>query len=345
MKNFLLSRLGRISRQLVGIQNVISLANWCHRLRHVRLAASDHATRRFQILLYHRVQPRNDPLSIHTVEAEYFERQIRILADCFRLITLPQLVEEVRGGALQPNTVCITFDDGYRDNYVYAYPILKKYGVPATIFLASGVIGSKARLWHDRVLGTLRITKVSRLNWPRQSQKLWRLDLREERVHFALWMLNTLKRQPPASRDGEIAALMAACQVTAADLPGNEMLSWHEVKEMHRHGFAFGAHTVTHPILSTLNEGEIVFEVSESKRMIEQQLGDKVKIFAYPNGQAGDFDYRAKKILQSLGYHCAVTTLWGMNSSSDDPFEWRRATPWEKDIDHFVARLVTLRMT
>lgn len=347
MKRFLLKLIGWSARRLLGMQCAIAIVNWWHGVLHRKVEAPSlvlPSQSRFQILNYHRILPRQEALAIDNVAVGDFEKQVDILKNCFRVISLIQLMHEIQDGELQPNTVCITFDDGYRDNYAYAYPILLKYGIPATIFLATGAIESESLLWHDKVFQTLKSTHLTQFESHHNGKMQWHLDRMDQRARLAYSLLGALKRLPPEARDQEIGMLMAACKITEDQFSKDEMLSWTEIQEMHRNGITFGAHTVTHPILTLLNEHNIVTEISESKRMIEEKLGEPVEVFAYPNGQKGDYDDRTKQILQSLGFRCALTTRWGMNTMADDPFEWRRARPWERECNKFVGQLMTLRM-
>jgi peptidoglycan/xylan/chitin deacetylase (PgdA/CDA1 family) len=347
MKRMLLKLIGWASRKVLGMHHAIAIANWLHGLQHRKAGAPLlilPSQKRFQILNYHRILPRQETLAIDNIAVADFEKQVDILTNCFRVISLVQLVREVRDGTLEPNTVCITFDDGYRDNFIHAYPILLKYGISATIFLATGVVENPSLLWHDKVFQTLKLTRIPQIESRLNGKTRWRIDRTDERTRLAFSLLDALKRLHPEARDLEIEKLMVACEITENQLSKDEMLSWREIQEMHHNGIAFGAHTVTHPILSLLNENNIASEISESKRMIEDKLGESVEVFAYPNGQEKDYDERTKHILRSLGFRCALTTRWGMNTMADDPFEWRRARPWEFESNKFFGQLVTLRM-
>jgi len=335
-----LSRSPRLRR------GALSLANTWHWLMHQHLGGNgkNFPDKRFQILYYHRVLPAPLPFSLAAVSAEDFERQILLLSGLFRIITIPQLLDEIEAGALQPNTICITFDDGYADNFMYAFPILKKYGVAATIFLTTGVIGNNRLLWHDQVLYVMQHTAAQHLEWPMAGGATWPLDSVQARVTFASACLESLKQKKPSERNQEIKKLAELCEVNLNAVVANEMLSWEQVKAMHHHGIAFGAHTVTHPILSLLDEDEMNWEILQSKQTIEERLKTKIEIFAYPNGQPRDFDERVKQVLKNCGMRCGLTTVWGLNTNATDPFAWRRATPWAPKTDQFFAQLLALRI-
>lgn len=298
----------------------------------------------FQILLYHRVLKAYDPFAIDAITVEAFENHLAILSRLFRLITLEQLVHELDGGGIQPHTLCLTFDDGYRDNFEYAFPALQKYGVPATIFLATDFIGTTERLWHDQVLLALQNAKVERLNF--DAAHLMNIDLGnlESRRQTAFKILAWLKQFTPRTRDRHIQRLCELCRVTAARRE-RTMLNWDEVRLMQKRGIAFGAHTKTHPILTTLGKEEMEVEIAGSKAVIEGMLNMPVPAFAYPNGKSGDFDERAKQVLKQTGFRCAVTTNAGANTAQRDRFEWLRTAPWDHDPKRLLARLLYERFT
>ena len=117
------------------------------------------------------------------------------------------------------------------------------------------------------------------------------------------------------------------------------MLSWDQVRLMKTHGIDFGGHTVTHPFISRMTNEQVVWEVSECKRRIEEELQQPVDHFAYPSGREEDFGKWNKQVVRSAGYRSAVTTIWGMNYRSTDPMELRRGGPWEESVAQFAYKL------
>jgi len=119
----------------------------------------------------------------------------------------------------------------------------------------------------------------------------------------------------------------------------NQMLRWDEVRKMANSGVTFGAHTVNHRVLSRIGEAEMRREILESKRAIENRLQKPVLHFAYPFGQPFDFNAQAKAVVKDSGFKTAVTTVWGLNEPSADPYELRRFTPWGSGIEAFRLSL------
>ena len=298
--------------------------------------------RNCQILTYHRINDESDSF-FPGIPVKIFEQQMRVLADHFTVCTLDDLIERIKYDDLPESAVAVTFDDGYRDNYTNAFPILRRYSLPATVFLATDAIGTGRQLWHDEVFSTFRTTKVNSLrDFPtpgivrplrNMSEKL----AAQKQVIEFLWSLREEERVVATSK---LVERLDVCTEKAQNL----MLSWDEVIFMHKHGISFGSHTVTHPILSKVSDDRLKAEIVESKCVIEEKLHAKVEAFAYPVGRSQDFDNRTKQLLKDVGYRCAVTTVFGVNRSGSDLFELRRGTPWERDILSFAIKLAWYRM-
>ena len=134
------------------------------------------------------------------------------------------------------------------------------------------------------------------------------------------------------------------CLITKLFPQGREnfsqmMLSWDDIKIMYANGISFGSHTVTHPIMSKISPEQAMWEIYESKKIIESHLGSPVRTFAYPNGKEEDFDHTTKALLQDAGYICALTTIFGTNAYGHDLFALRRGQPGETDLPRFAAKL------
>lgn len=293
----------------------------------------------FQIFVCHRVLPRENPFAIDTISVATFERQINLLQRYFRVVSLQQAVIEKAKGTIVPNTVCLTFDDGYKDNYDFAFPVLEKYNIPATIFLATDFIGRNRMLWHDRLLAILQRTKVERLTVEDAGIINKDISTFTTRVQTAYKLLAWLKKFPPNVRDSRILEISQECGIS--EIPVQRiMLNWNEISKMNRNGIEFGAHTKSHPILSLLHAKEIEEEIVGSQSVIENRLQTPVFSFAYPNGDKGDFDDTAKKVLKKTGIQCAVSTIYGLNSFSQDAYELLRCSLWERNENRFLGRLL-----
>jgi CelD/BcsL family acetyltransferase involved in cellulose biosynthesis/peptidoglycan/xylan/chitin deacetylase (PgdA/CDA1 family) len=295
-----------------------------------------------QIFLYHRVNDDNDPF-LGGLSSAAFAGQMEYISRHFPLVTLDQLAN---GSFPQGHLYCVavTFDDGYRDNFVTALPILKKFGVPATVFLATGSIDAGQLPWYDQVRLAFKLTTRKSLSLEDLGGPEGSLQELPGRLRLLELTLGWLRRAPQPQRAAAISAVFERLGVPERPNLPNQMLRWDEIRQMSKSNIVFGAHTVNHPPLAQASEGELKSEIAGSKRAIENRLQVPVWHFAYPFGQPFDFSARAKQVVQEAGFKTAVTTVRGLNEPGDDLFELRRFTPWEKDPALFRMKLDWYRL-
>ena len=295
----------------------------------------------FQILTFHRVNDDGDPF-YPSLPTEVFERRVAWIARTHRVLPVEVLVERARDCGLPSNALAITFDDGYRDNLTHAAPILARHGLPATIFLTTGFIGTGAIPWFDRLAAAFKATAAGSLRTP------WGETLSLAGVAARLRALDRalehLKRLPESEFRRELDEIVEALGAPAEDGGKNRMLTWDDVHALEGLGFTVGAHTVTHPILSRLDRDRIEGEVAGSRDAIAEASGRVPRAFAYPNGGADDYHPGVVDVVRRAGFRCAVTTRFGLNSRATAPLELRRGSPWEQDLPTFALKLAWYRL-
>lgn len=308
--------------------------------------------RRLLILMYHRVLPVEDERMQDeepgmVVTPETFALHLQILQQNFEIVQLADWLQRRKQGLPLPQRACaITFDDGWVDNYQFAFPLLKQYLVPATIFLVSDMVGTQRNFWPERLAELLRVTAT-------QQSELWDAPayrwLRELRVGY------DFGRQPPnheqlfeiidyAKRfsDDELHARINAMQSSSDTFPKSAaaVVNWSQVAEMTKSGLLeFGSHTCDHIRLTDeVIPKEIEHQIVSSKAKIAEATNKSVELFCYPNG---DFNDSALSIAKQH-YAGAVTTARGWNSSDADAHLLKRIGVHEDisaDKTAFLARL------
>lgn len=295
----------------------------------------------FPILTYHRVNDDGDPF-FGALPTAVFERRMRHVARNYRVLPLEDLVERLQRGGLPRNSVAITFDDGYRDNLTHAAPILSRLGLPATIFLATGFIGTAEVPWFDRLAHGLKKSAMDAVRTP------WGDELALSGVPARLRAMKRIvghfKLVPDEERHRGLEELLTALGVTDQRIFKNLMLSWDDVHALRGLGFTIGAHTVNHPILSRVTPQRAWTEIVGSRTMIESACGTAPRAFAYPNGGADDYTETVKRLVREAGFTCAVTTRFGLNTSNTNPWELRRGGPWEHHLPTFALKLAWYRL-
>jgi peptidoglycan/xylan/chitin deacetylase (PgdA/CDA1 family) len=242
---------------------------------------------------------------------------------------------------LPSKTVVITFDDGWEDNYLYAFPIIRKYEIPATIFLTTEFIGTHRLFWPERVSGMLNhlLKNVGvENNIPEFFQVILRQksSLTQEAPPDFSKIIEKMKILEAPERERLVAELERRdLKIETPDRLANRLMNWEQISEMNRAGIEFGAHGATHRILTHLSIAEIREEVRISKKNIEEKLGIKIDTFAYPNG---NYNEKIIEILQEDGFQLAVTTKTGLNTNDTDLFQLRRKCVDDKTLSGFRGR-------
>ncbi|MFC1938434.1 polysaccharide deacetylase family protein [Chloroflexota bacterium] len=282
------------------------------------------------ILMYHSVGTQENLGTVPIIRPHDFEDQIAYLCRWFEIMPFDKLVQCVQSkGGLPKRAAVITFDDGYKDIYLYAYPILKRYNVPATIFLTTGHIGTANPFWWDKVGYIIKNTKQATF----ELDELGAYSLRSNgsRLKTISRIVEGLKKVEDEKKELLIERLMTTLGMQLPANLGKELiLSWDDVREMNDGDIAFGAHSITHPILTKLSLKQAEYEIVQSKKDIEEKLNRVVTAFSYPNGQFSDFNSQIKKILKKSSFTCAFTTIPRMITPGIDLYELPRIDPgWD----------------
>lgn len=291
-----------------------------------------------RIFYYHRVNDNRDPFS-EAVSLQVFEAHIRYLARNYKVASMREIMRHLKEGDSPEALVGITFDDGYADNYWHAFPILQRYGVPATIFLTTGGLDTGELLWFERLADAVQRTSREFIDIEMDIPRRFRMCTLAERIDSNREIFGLLRRMANSERTLWLPRILEELGAEKEAVRRNDMLSWDQVRVMSAKGIDFGGHTVTHPFLSKLTPAEAVWEVSECRRRIEEEAQKPVEFFAYPNGREEDIAPANKEALRAAGYCAAVTTIWGMNDEFTDRMELKRGGPWENSPSLFAAKL------
>lgn len=292
---------------------------------------------RLSILIFHRVLPTSDPLFPAETDARRFAEVCGWFKSWFNILPLDQAVSRLKAGSLPARAACITFDDGYADNFQVAMPILRQHGLQATFFIATGFLDG-GRMWNDTIIETVRGTTSSLLDLTSLNLGQHPVSTMAEKRAAIGALINQIKYRPALQR---IRVTEEIANLAQVQLPQDLMMTSSQVKSMHQAGMQIGAHTVSHPILAQLRDDQAKDEISKSKTFLERLLDERVGLFAYPNGKPGD-DYlpQTVEVVRNLGFDAAVSTQWGVSKQGDDLMQIRRFTPWDKTRLRFGIRML-----
>jgi peptidoglycan/xylan/chitin deacetylase (PgdA/CDA1 family) len=299
------------------------------------------------VLNYHRVVP-YDENSFHlfkpnvSASPELFAAQMDYVVKNFNVISQSEIIVWLNGGGELPHhAALITFDDGYQDNYQYAYPILRERNLSALIFLTTNFIDQKSPFYWDFVSYCIYNTVRTSMRIPNLGEYVWEDG---DRYPVIIKLVNDLKGISEKEKKRIVREIPGILGVeVTGDVFSSLPLTWDQISEMSRAGIDFGAHTINHPILSKVTYDNAVLEIVGSKGRIEEALGSSVWSFAYPNGQIGDFTSETAKIIRENGYELAFSLISGPSSYREvkrERFSIRRIFLSRKDtIPRFAAKL------
>lgn len=303
--------------------------------------------RRAVILTYHALiseepPPHLRPLYKIFVTADAFRAQMMVLRTRYQVLPLHELAERFKRGESGDNLAAVTFDDGWRTTRSLAAPILRDLGIPATVFVATGIVDTPTRgLWTQQLWASLAAASGDRIVFGG-------VDLPAEtpvqRADAIRTVAQALKKLPSEKRRAQLEEILDR---HGSGVPlGDEMtfMTWREVEELASYGVDCGGHTVDHEILSGLTPAEAALQIRESRGRLEEVTRAPCPLFAYPNGSAADFGDIHARILEEQKFLAAVTQIPGRNTPVTDRFRLRRINVGlAHTLETFIAELNGLR--
>lgn len=296
---------------------------------------------RLTVLIYHRVHEQHDAFTGDDVDAATFDWQLELLARYFHVMPLAEAVSALFAGERLPRgAVAITFDDGYRDNHDVALPLLRKHGLSATFFIATGFLDGGV-MWNDIVIESLRRTQRDALELNDIGFGTQATGSPEARDALARKIIHRVKHETPALRLELVECIAEHAGVVA---PDHLMMRTDDVRAMFESGMEIGAHTVTHPILYKTDAAAAKREIEQSRSVLQGITGASVSGFAYPNGRPGDdYTQRDVDLVRELGFDYAMSTRWDVADRSSDRFALPRVNPWDATSLRWMLRVIAAR--
>lgn len=283
------------------------------------LRALEHLPRErgLYVLNYHRIGTTDGNVlddATFSASADSLHTQMTYLRRHFATPPAQQVLESIQRGHFDDPSVLVTFDDGYRDNYDLAFPVLRDAGVPGCFFVVSGYVDQPSLPWWDHVAYAVKRTSVEvlTLDYPEPLT----FDLRTtRRAVVTAGILRAYKRARPLDGqrffDGFTAA--TGVEVDGAALSRDLFASWDALREMQAGGMTIGSHTVTHPVLASLPPEAQRRELTQSRERIGEMLGLKPDLLAYPVGGPTAFTDTTQQLAREAGYRAAFSYFGGLN--------------------------------
>lgn len=283
------------------------------------------------ILALHRVgevTPSQNYFSRQTnIHPDHLRRLIEFLIDRdYEIVSMTEVGRRLAGKSpCGRKFVCLSFDDGYRDNYEEAFPICASFGIPMVVHVTTGFVRRTDPMWWLGLEQIVVENDVLELPWDGATLQLAALSPAQKRKAYGV-AANLLKAAPGQRRRQVCEELGAIYGVSFMELTDRNTLTTPMIQEMRASGLVeFGAHTVSHANLLRLSAADARVEIAESRRDLEDSLGDEVRHFAFPYGRAGEAGSREFELCRELGFETAVTTRMG--NLFPGHCDWMQALP------------------
>lgn len=250
-----------------------------------------------------------DP-NVFSCSSKDLERHLHFIKNNFEIINQESFIDIINSGRdVDKKLAYITFDDGYLDNYDLAFPILSAMKIPATFFVATGLIESKVIPWWDEIAWHVKHCDLDKLRLTSWNKAIVLTQgARHNNIREVLSQVKTAS----TSIDEQLIELRKATKLTL-DHYRSEFMTWDNLAEMEAAGMTIGAHSHSHRIFSSLNAEELSHELSYAKKLLEQQLTKKVLSISYPVGNATTYNNKMFDEIEHQGYQLAFTFRYFVN--------------------------------
>lgn len=298
------------SRSFVRLASAV--ARTAERSGFLRLMENTLASRpgRLGILTYHRVveagaRPEPAPGTWSATPA-IFARQVEFVARNYRVISMEELLDAQRGGrALPSRSILLTFDDAYEDFEEHAWPILKRAGLPVTLFVPTGYPDHPERtFWWDRLFQAIAGTAAARIETP-WGAMTWTTDA--DRLRAFRVIRESLKGMPHAAAMDVVGRI---CRELGDGHRAPRVLSWNSLRSLAKEGVSLGAHSRSHPLMDRIPVGQAREETEGSLEDLRRETGSTLPVFAYPGGHYND---EVARLMDECNLELAFTTDPGLN--------------------------------
>jgi peptidoglycan/xylan/chitin deacetylase (PgdA/CDA1 family) len=265
------------------------------------------------IFMLHRVHPLEEnklkPNENLKVSPEFLEHTIRKLKEEYCFISLDQLYDILTGKEkLNKKFALFTLDDGYKDNYEYAFPIFTKHNVPFTIYLTSDFPNKKVNVWWYIIEDLILDNKNLKLS----DGTVLQCETLSDKLESFFFLRKKLLSIPKPNFTSEFINLFSYYSIDIYDKVSNMTLNWSQVIEMSKSELCtIGAHSVTHSNFNHLTKNELIWEIMESKKVIEEKIEKKVEHFSYPFGSHSEVNEMTLELMNELPFKTSTLSVGG----------------------------------
>ena len=284
----------------------------------------------FNFLLYHGVTKNKNSNSLINYNNKHelidnFENQCELIAKNYIPISIDDFLKYDCNKNKKEKYICVTFDDGFRNNYTNALPILEKYKIPATFYISTGMIDTENIFWVDEI--ELLVENMDKDKVKNILSELLNYEFESQSKEFILQKSKSILKEINLCQRLEIVKQISSYREQFGwEIPEDyKPATWKQIKEINSNSlFTVGGHCVMHEVMSTMSNDELKFVINKSIQSLRKNLGSFSGHYAYPEGGHQHFSERDIQLLKENGVKCCPTAIPGINFAGDDPFKLKR---------------------
>lgn len=297
---------------------------------------SEELSSHLTILLYHGVSDCKsigiENFSGKHIGASEFERQMLFIKENCKILSLDEIVEIKNNNEdWPPNSVAVTFDDGFKNNYTIAAPILKKLNIPATFYICSGMIETNKMFWVDKIEDCINLSENTEIDILLEEKTLFHLDTNIKKINAVKRIKEYCKRIDVNTKEKVLNSLenQTGIKPKSSDAKNYQMMNWKDLKILNNDAlFTIGGHTLYHDIMSAHEDEERMFkDIELSIGLLEFNLNEKISHFSYPEGQENHYNQTVIDKLKASEIVCSPSAIHGLNNHNNDLFNLYRIMP------------------
>lgn len=285
------------------------------------------------ILLYHGVTSAEsvgiENYSKKHIDKDSFVSQMKFIKKKCNVVSMDEIIEIFENNKeISPNTVAVTFDDGFKNNYTDAAPVLEEFNIPSTFYITSGIINTDIMFWVDKLEDCINLCKKDKISIHLDEKREFYLRNKEDKINALNEIKTFCKKNNKTVKNIVIQDVIESTEVkpNVNHSENYKKLDWNELNLMNNNDlFTIGGHSLYHDILSQIkNTSKLELDIELSLNLLKYHLDTEIIHYSYPEGQSNHYNEEVIRILKQNGVICCPSAIDGVNSLKDDLFNLKR---------------------
>ena len=287
------------------------------------------------ILLYHGVTDKKEKgilnYSNKHIHVSKFENQMQYIKNNCNILNIDEVIYLSNKKKKWPDkSVLVTFDDGFKNNFTLAYPILNNLKIPAVFYVCAGMIGSKKMFWVDEIEDCINFSKKKKFFLNLNKKIKIQINNKKNKIFYLEKIKKFCKKTTTNKKNLILKNLRKKTKIVPSNKHSKnyEIMNWREIKKIDKNPlFTIGGHTLFHDIMSSRSLSDVNYDIKKTINILKKKLNHKIEHFSYPEGQKIHFNNKIISLLRENKIICSPSAINGVNQKGEDLFKLKRIMP------------------